>query len=769
MGETSELAPCGQLSLLDEPTEDELSFAENPVAVVAPDGLCAMGEVASALGYLWVPLEPPGPAYRGRLGLFIEESIERELEDRGALAPGIQSSTGLDASLSDQLYRARLLERRGLAVGIPDLTGISNLARAMDAEDSAVLRWWIAATSERPVRLVISQQNLKLRVFPSPVLFHSLLEFAPRSVTPLPAHEGMAQSSEAMELSDLPPQVQVEEDTSLFGTEIGPLESHWGGDVELPALDAALGLCSKDPALTSEQLALSYQSSHSESVPPLLPPEVDTAPIPGTPQLDPDPDTEVEHLGQVLPVTEARGDEELECDHPSSTPASGDNGGPNGLDDLDADDFLRTLAEDSEKAPPVVSRPAGPAEPNSEGAAAAEKERTGQEAPPESTRSENEAAQVPTVSAQPTSQNRAIALPTKKIIRRPFIRLAEAGERTSADGDREPQRARQSALPVVDPAVEGAQSESSEQGRHSAAPSDGDQGAVSGDEQGDPSDPFNQLAVRQWKSWVKNLEAARGPKPLSVIERMFVTDYTRLKEAVRRGIAEPSAEEALIEWRRSFSNSYSEAFDALRVRGKRPTMVLDLPELAARLGRLQGAARVQLLLVDGMRFDLGLMIQDRMRNRAGAALTERLLLWSALPSITSYQLELLAKGPDGLKEAPSMEGADALVARGRAAATPRRVRAGALEILKLDIVEDALRKSGVPVIERMDGIADDASAAIIEYLSKQPPRTMVVVFGDHGFDLDPKAAGTTEEVIQGGATPEEVLVPAFAWLTGAMH
>ena len=175
------------------------------------------------------------------------------------------------------------------------------------------------------------------------------------------------------------------------------------------------------------------------------------------------------------------------------------------------------------------------------------------------------------------------------------------------------------------------------------------------------------------------------------------------------------------------------------------------------------------IIVDGMRFDLGLMIQDRMRKSVAASLTERLLLWSALPSVTSHQLELLGRGPDGLKDNPKPDESPTLVARGRAALTPRRVRAGNLEILKLDVVEDMLRQPGLPVLERMDEIAEIAADAISAHMEKLPERTMVVVFGDHGFALDPSAAGTTAEVTQGGATPEEVLVPAFAWLTGATH
>jgi hypothetical protein len=87
----------------------------------------------------------------------------------------------------------------------------------------------------------------------------------------------------------------------------------------------------------------------------------------------------------------------------------------------------------------------------------------------------------------------------------------------------------------------------------------------------------------------------------------------------------------------------------------------------------------------------------------------------------------------------------------------------------LDVVEDSLRLTDSPVLERLPEIAEDTASAIVEHLSKQPARTMVVVFGDHGFALDPSKRGTAEEVSTGGASPEEVLVPAFAWLTGAVH
>lgn len=771
-----ELTPLGGKDLVDE-----LSFNENPVAVVETSGLVAMGEAASARGYLWILLRTPGPQHRGRLGLYIEETIENQLEERGALPPGIHASTGLDASLSDQLYRARLVEMRGIALGIPSLEGITNLGRVLDAEDSAVLRWWMAATSDRPVRMVLSQENTKLRVYPSPVFFQSLFEVAPGSVTPIPPSPSMAASAVTMELSDLPPPVEEvgrDAETNVFGTAVATWESlapkrsfaasvideaadsevayseaadGWEAaneKVALPDLDRALGLTpSRNASESSEAIeAASIRSEEgnrrsfarvraSEQLLLMgLEPQKVT-PGPHTQALLAELDAEAEHAAVESPSAAPVLSGELMQADLLETWSSSD---ATDIDDIDTEEFLRTLEEDSSRAPEVRAAEAG--------------------------------ASAGVASREPTLPT---PLPTKKIKRNPFIRLAEQAEVSTETAPVTPELEDPNDLISESGSVDEAKAQDSEPVQVTAGPALPDSLASTSQpihsDLANLADPFNQLAAREWKTWVRNLEAARGPKPLSVIERMFVTDYTRLREAVRRGVADKSANSILDEWQSSFTTSYSEAFDALRVRGKRPTMVLDLPELATRLGRLQGARRVQLLMVDGLRFDLGLMVQERMRSTADASLTERLLLWSALPSVTSYQLELLGKGPDGLKEPGDIDEPPALVARGAAARSPRRVRTGSLELLKLDIVADAIRQPGPPILERMDSLADETASAIVEHLAKQAPRTMVVVFGDHGFAIDPSASGTTEEVKQGGASPEEVLVPAFAWLTGAVH
>jgi hypothetical protein len=498
-------APRGEVHFVDDTTR-----AEQEAAIVSAS-------------LLLVPLPSPGPALRGRIALYIEGAIEDALERRGAAPPGVGASSDLDASLSDQLYRARQVGALGLGLSLYSLEGIANLASALDAEDSAVLRWWLAATEERPVRVLLDARDRGLSVYGPPVALRSLIESGDAEAEPA-AH---------------------------------PVPN---ADPELVASSAAMELSAAPPAVLEE------------------------------------------------------------------TPAAA------GIEDA-----------------------------------------------------------------------------------------GEPGE----DPEHEPASLARAVRPVT---------------------------------------------TAEWQGWVRELETARGPKPLAVVERMFVSAYVPLAEAVLRGFADEEAEAALEIWAQAFDKSYSEAFDALRVRGKRPTMVLDVPDIALRIARLHGARSVQLLLVDGMRFDLGVRVHDRMRALLGqrAALTERLLLWSALPTTTAVQLELLGRGPAALREPIEPPESDIPVARGKTAATPRRVRAGHRELIKLDIVESAMSVPGGPLAERLDDLADEAAGILAGHLTRQPPRTLVMVFGDHGFVVEPQGSGTSAG-LQGGASPEEVLVPAFAWLVGAVH
>ena len=280
------------------------------------------------------------------------------------------------------------------------------------------------------------------------------------------------------------------------------------------------------------------------------------------------------------------------------------------------------------------------------------------------------------------------------------------------------------------------------------------------------------LSAAERRTFAMELDNARGPKPVRIIEELFVSRYIPLLASVARGEADAFVRGVVDAWRSSFEHSYRESFATIRVTGKRPPMVFDAPEVAAKLGRLNGARVIRLVLVDGMSFDLGERAMDRLRGlvSANAVCVERTLLWSALPSTTPQQIALLARGAEGLREDAPPSNEESEIARGRAISTIRRERVGAREVMRLDCVEARLKNAGPPYDERLDGIAEEAAQALARFMEGQQPRTMLFIFGDHGFRMAQTPDGrSTSPATQGGASPEEVLVPAYAWLVGGVH
>lgn len=266
------------------------------------------------------------------------------------------------------------------------------------------------------------------------------------------------------------------------------------------------------------------------------------------------------------------------------------------------------------------------------------------------------------------------------------------------------------------------------------------------------------------------LDAAHGPRPVAAIERLYAQHYVPLLGMLAGGTGDASVRAVAETWSQSFRESYSEGFAALRVTPRRPTMVFDAFDVASRLARVASARSVKALLVDSMSFDLGERVAARMRILLDrrAVLVERTTLWSALPSSTPTQMALLARGAEGLKENAPMSEPD--VARGRNIGSLRRERIGSRELMKLDLVEARLRAPGAAYDERLDSIADEVADVVSAYLESLPPRTLLYVFGDHGFVLSAGANGwATGPAAQGGASPEEVLVSGHAWLADAMH
>ena len=206
---------------------------------------------------------------------------------------------------------------------------------------------------------------------------------------------------------------------------------------------------------------------------------------------------------------------------------------------------------------------------------------------------------------------------------------------------------------------------------------------------------------------------------------------------------------------------YSEACPTFALTGKRPKMVLDAWDIAGRLARLHGARSTHLLLVDALRWDLGEEVKRATLATldARAQLADEQILWSAVPTTTPRQLATLAHGVDALRgEADVPVDGESEPLRGRTAEVVRRVKVGSRDLYKLDLVEARLGQ--VPLPE----LATHTAACIARHAATLPPRTLLFVFGDHGFHRSP--AGTFSH---GGTTPEEVLVSSFALVIGALH
>lgn len=274
-----------------------------------------------------------------------------------------------------------------------------------------------------------------------------------------------------------------------------------------------------------------------------------------------------------------------------------------------------------------------------------------------------------------------------------------------------------------------------------------------------------------WRTFAMELDAARGPKPVAAVEKLYAQRYVPLVGAVARGEADAAVEGVVSSFRSSFAESYEASFGSVKVTAKRPPMVMDAPEVAQRVARLSSARSVKLILVDSMSYDLAERVSARIGTALDkrAVLVEKSILWSALPSTTPVQMHLLARGVEGLKDIPGPV-SEPEVARGRTVSSLRRERLGAREVLKLDLVEARLRGPGPAYDERLDAIADEVAHILVKLLESFPARTLAYVFGDHGFCLGAGANGwATGPATQGGASPEEVLVAGHGWLLDAVQ
>ena len=267
-----------------------------------------------------------------------------------------------------------------------------------------------------------------------------------------------------------------------------------------------------------------------------------------------------------------------------------------------------------------------------------------------------------------------------------------------------------------------------------------------------------------WRGWTQALVAARGPQPLSSFEKLFAQSYLPLAGALDAGLKEPRAIAAREEFSRTFARAYSEACPTFALTGKRPRMVLDAHEVAAKMARAHGARSAHLLLVDAMRYDVAARVLQLVTAELAsrASLVDRMTLFAALPTRTGRQLDALARGSIALSGSVDDERESDPI-RDRTAETVRRVRVGSRDVHKLDLVEARLR-STTHALADLGGIEQECASAIVKHARTLPPRTLLLVFGDHGFRIEDDGS-----VSQGGATPEEVMVSAYGLLLGDLH
>jgi len=270
--------------------------------------------------------------------------------------------------------------------------------------------------------------------------------------------------------------------------------------------------------------------------------------------------------------------------------------------------------------------------------------------------------------------------------------------------------------------------------------------------------------VHAWPIWVQALRDARGPQSLASFERLFVHHFVPLDAAITSGLDDPRAIAAHAEFRRSFEHAYGEAFGTFAITGKRPRMVFDVPELATKIARLHGARTVHLVLVDSLRWDTSERLKELLLAKVSGDAThvESQLLWSALPTTTPRQLELLARGAEVLREPAGPQEEEPV--RGRTSEIIRRVKIGARDLYRLDYLDARLRERDATPHDELEGHLDACATILARHMQPLPARTLMYVFGDHGFSMDREG-----RVTQGGAQVEQVLVGGHAFLIGALH
>jgi hypothetical protein len=249
-----------------------------------------------------------------------------------------------------------------------------------------------------------------------------------------------------------------------------------------------------------------------------------------------------------------------------------------------------------------------------------------------------------------------------------------------------------------------------------------------------------------------------GPKSHGSVEKAFMTAYLPLRRELLAGGLPAETATAAERWAEGFAQSYASAFRMLGSRTRRPRMVRDVVDVGVRWLGQHCARQCQLLLVSAMRFDLAQRLNEELERRLtnSAACVDQCVLWAALPSNAEAQQlgAFLPPGGRGAVLAPRTSGTEGMI---------ESMTFGNRELFKLNHVPRDLAKPGELESARLDRLATELADRILPWMRLQPPDTLIVIFGDHGFHWESDARGTGPAQ-RGGAFPEQVLVSAAGWL-----
>jgi len=184
-----------------------------------------------------------------------------------------------------------------------------------------------------------------------------------------------------------------------------------------------------------------------------------------------------------------------------------------------------------------------------------------------------------------------------------------------------------------------------------------------------------------------------------------------------------------------------------RGEGLRPMMIEDIPALVSKKRQVPDHTHRQYMLMDGMRWDLWERVKadffEKMPNlfrvvREGP-------IWAHYPTDTSNQLswfeERLAVAGRGIGDEPPL--------------------------WKLSGIDEKVHSEKGPLSHLCGNVISYLEIDWLHRLKRLPPRTLLVLFADHGFvenpAFDPSAKYENPRYIHGKDSPFEVIVP-WAWV-----